>query len=355
MPRALVRDRTFFEELASRAGMRQQENQVSSTFAACFRASNSFRTVILDLLRRRFGLARLGPSSEWRVDCEVQAPQHGHGRPDLCLRTAHPSSSVKEIWIERKVEAALTLKQVEKYLASGIRHLAVITKYAPEVTSHQLAAKGVRALRWQEVHQLLEDSAPRSPVERWIATSFNEYLEAQGMARQHPVTLAAIRDVQRLFAVLRANRTARHVRGGFDTAGHVLSILRDVRNRVTDRFPEAARLRRSGPALLTHVDVDTRNHLLYTEFQKQRWQDWQFQFGISLPIDVRTSPEWYVALSGRRVQNERDDGGPLGEIASNGRVDADKLERKVTSAIQSWRVSVQLGDSAFPRSALSDP
>ena len=78
---------TFFEMLGRRAGSRQLENQLSSTFVACAAESPEFKRVAIDLLRERFGLPKIKRVEDWSVVSEESTPTKGGGRPDICFRT----------------------------------------------------------------------------------------------------------------------------------------------------------------------------------------------------------------------------------------------------------------------------
>lgn len=114
---SIERDPGFFWLLGQRAGSRQRENQLSSTFAACFSQSPPFRRAFINLLATKSEWHSLGRARHWTITCEQRAPKKGGGRPDLCLRQA--SEGEKEIWVENKVEAPLTEEQIARYLRGG--------------------------------------------------------------------------------------------------------------------------------------------------------------------------------------------------------------------------------------------
>jgi hypothetical protein len=61
-------ERSFFWTLAQRAGTQQRENQLSSTFAACFTQSSWFRRVIIDAVGGLiFAFASLAMHLPWCI------------------------------------------------------------------------------------------------------------------------------------------------------------------------------------------------------------------------------------------------------------------------------------------------
>jgi hypothetical protein len=182
----------FFETLGHLAGSRHEENQISRTFKACFGASTMFRQVILDLLAQECGVAVTAMRRfDWR--CTTEEPV-ANGRLDIRVRADDPRSP--EFILESKVGYKLTMRQLRHYRKHpGTRttFLIAITKNRPDIPKRQLDHAGIQAIRWQDVHRVMIGLAQGSPVDRFIARSFAEYLETSGMAYREHLTVSDIK------------------------------------------------------------------------------------------------------------------------------------------------------------------
>ena len=124
-------ERSFFWTLARWAGSQQRENQLSSTFAACFTQSPWFREVIIGQLCRACRIGKPRGLGSWLCSEQQHLPKGGRERIDLLLSPLPPVKGIPSFHLESKVESPLTEEQVNKYRKQGAEYLIAVTKHPP--------------------------------------------------------------------------------------------------------------------------------------------------------------------------------------------------------------------------------
>lgn len=251
----------FFSILAKSAGSRQRENQLTSTFVACFHTSRTFRQAVLEVLCKACRLKdALRNVDSWICDAQVAPPKRGRDKVDLRIRSSAEQPKRRQgpvLYLESKVESPLALDQLRKYRRQGAEYLIAITKHPPEVTERQLERIGAFSTRWQDIHCALLAAAPRSPIEHFVVRSFVDYLEDLGMARPEGITLANIEKLRRVLQKVRTEKGGYITpKGGFETADALLRLMGEVRRHFLEGHPELDRFKRYGPGFETFVDED---------------------------------------------------------------------------------------------------
>jgi hypothetical protein len=98
----------FFRTLGRLAGTRQQENQLSRTFQACFDASADFRRVVLKTIGAECGV-KPNPSANWQ--CAIEQAGPNGGRVDIHISCHRPDQPV--FVLESKVGSPLRKAQLQ--------------------------------------------------------------------------------------------------------------------------------------------------------------------------------------------------------------------------------------------------
>jgi putative transposase len=84
---------SFFDILAAGAGSQQRENQLSSTFAACFQQSPWFRRTVVDTVRGACRIEKPVGGAAWTCAEQVTPPNGGRDRIDLRLSRSGTAAS----------------------------------------------------------------------------------------------------------------------------------------------------------------------------------------------------------------------------------------------------------------------
>ncbi len=336
-------DHRFFSLLARHAGSRQRENQLSSTFVACFRESAAFRHAALELVVRACRLKRSTlRASDWTCSDQVPPPKSGGGRVDIQIRPTgvQRTHDLPVFWLESKVEAPLTRDQLAKYRRRGCDYLVAITKRRPEVGSRTMERLGVFAVRWQDLHQLLREEKPRSGTERFLLESFIDFLEDLGMAHRKTVTAGQLTELQKVWNTVRSakDRTIA-VRDGFETAAALRGILDDIRERLIEAHPVLEKFRRWGPALGVSVEWEYSwiGCGLYEKPKGSKHESRYFNLSVRFPHDPGEPVEFCVEGAPRR-QSDRYACVTLPRLCRTGTLDEEFLFSRSRGCAKRWGV-----------------
>jgi hypothetical protein len=190
----------FFQSIG---GSRQDENFLSRLFCACYEHSSDFAQCTLDVFWRACGIPGRTPDAKtYQCDYQPATPTGTRGRPDICLLPRAGASTSKRfpsVYLESKVQSPLGEVQLSRYKSSGINILVAITRNWPEVSNARLRALKVNTLRWQDICHALTEHAVKAGVDRFLCSSFRQYLEASGMAYRESISQTHLKQVARAF------------------------------------------------------------------------------------------------------------------------------------------------------------
>jgi hypothetical protein len=206
------------------------------------------------------------------------------GRLDIQLRSEQETVS-----IESKVESPLRENQLTNYQSQGIRNLVIVTKYPPEISARTLRRRGVRTVRWQDVHERLHANTPRNSRERFICHSFAKYLEESEMAYPTKITLRDLNYMAESLRAVRSNIEAgRVLRSGFDTAARCLNMLGLLAKDLRDAYRPFEHAAQWGPGYFNVVDGGRVWHALSVTLYRKPWNHhMRFACSIYVPQDRR--------------------------------------------------------------------
>jgi hypothetical protein len=199
----------------------------------------------------------------------------------------------------------------------------------------------VPAIRWQEVHGALQQVRPRTGDGRRLIAWFIQYLEALGMAT---TTDLRLRDLQKLGAAFEIARLERGTRwqgaAGFEAAGNLVNLLRGLRIRLVDRFPQLEAYRRDGPlyGCLNDGDGDSRYHSFSVNWEKGRGRSQRSVFfSVNFPVGAPAKPEWVVGHQRGGGKEKVLAYGSIKSLCRKGELDPDKFFAHIASAFKKTR------------------
>jgi hypothetical protein len=261
-------ERSFFWTLAQRAGSQQRENQLSSTFAACFTQSLWFRHVVIDVVRQASRINAPLRRTDWVCSEQVCPPKGGRWRIDLRVSPAPPADGIPTFHLESKVESPLTEEQVKRYRKKGAEYLIAVTKHPPEVSERRLRQLGAHAVRWQDIHRALNDGRPTSHVDEFIRSSFLTFLEELGMAHAEDLRLSDLSKLVEHFNKLRSPKYAYFVpKQSFQIADALTDFLAEVRRQFMEASPVTEKYTyRWGPGVWLYFDEENPEKLSHYAF-----------------------------------------------------------------------------------------
>jgi hypothetical protein len=335
---------SFFGRLGLLAGIRQQENQLSPTFQACFLESPAFSNAVIDLLWRTCRVPGNPRPSEWDCTLEQVAPVFGGGRPDIRLERRDGTRGRRRVFhLESKVESELALAQLVKYRNHGVTSLIAITKYPPAISARELRAMQIRTVRWQDVHRAMRNLARPSLIDRFLCHSFAKYLEETGMAYDEELTGKELRALQRLLKQVSVDTTDGLVpTGAFGVAERLLRFLRDLEFDFRQRHETLTGVSRWGPGYVNWKnDKATKFHVFECHlFPRRQWSKRRLCFGFRFPENDRGKVSFRVRLfDGARYREQRV--WLRGLTDSRGVIDQSKVLKVVRTAASGWRVRLQ--------------
>jgi hypothetical protein len=327
----------FFSTLARLAGSRQQENQLSQTFRACFDASPGFRQTVLKTIARACD-ASVDAQANWHCATQIAGPQGGR----LDIHLSSPDRVDQPVFVlESKVGSTLNREQLLRYRSrrddGTTHHLIAITKHRPDVRIRVLARHKIRSLRWQDIHQALTAKRLRSSIDRFIATAFVEFLEDGDMAYPKRLTL---KDLQRASEALRAlHRRNSHVavRQAFQALHSCTGLLHELGNDLREHVSSLATCHRYGPALVTEQwHGHDWNWILISYYfgngAKYRSMGWGIGFHT-----VSQRIQWGVwRFRGRDEPEERRY--PISDFVSKGMLDGHRLLENLREHAGKWNI-----------------
>ena len=335
----------FFAELGRLAGSKQRENQVSRTFAASFNESQAFRRIMLGVFWRALRRGANPPHrTPWGCRAEVAPPKADGGRVDLCISPLTSSgSSRRAFYVESKVDAALTKRQVKKYLKSGARPLIVMTKEKPD---DPVDDEEVAYVRWQDVHRALQETSGAGAVDRRVCRWMAEYLEELGMAYREDLSLTDVESCGKLFrriATRKQGWSQMASREVFEVVHNCAGLLTELQRDFLARHSMLA----GAPYIRGETIYGKWNdegsksisHHLGWGIRKSPWAKWNFLCAICWENEPDRAAYLYLLLDGSTVK--RHESGPeLKKFLSKstGRLDRAKLLQHLEKCARTWGV-----------------
>ena len=334
-------DTSFLGTLGRLAGSRQQENQFSRTFLACFEQSHFFRETALVLLHRVCHIAprTLNPD-DWSCAVEVPTPWPGGGRPDIRIRHRLGGDRHPTFYLESKLASVLTFEQLKRYRKHRVEYLVAATKNEPEVSKAKLVAGGIFVMRWQDFHRALLQRRAPTPSDRFVAASMAEYLEELGMAYRERITIADMQRCRRVLNVVAATKYKDvSPKNGFQVADACLGFLTDLRRRFVEMHPVLERRSRWGPGYFVWFDESNRRlHAFgWDLFAKGGWGKDRFGCRIWLPERERRAFSWSILHDGSKV-TPRYEEWPLKTVAPRDVLDQEAFLNVLTKYAHRWGI-----------------
>ena len=328
----------FFRTLGQLAGTRQQENQLSRTFQACFSASPGFRNSVLKMLCRECQ-AHANVSAEWTCAVDLAGPNGG--RPDLRISSTQRGQPV--FVLESKVGSKLREEQLLRYRTrknDEMTFIVAITKNRPEVAPRALRRVRVDSVRWQDIHRALNDQTVHNPVDRFIASSFVVYLEDSDMAYREQLTVSDLENAARLLRAIHHESDGMATKDGFDTLNSCACVLKDICSDVREEFSTLKRMGRWGPKYFCWAkgeDGPGREHEigsgLWREVgKKEDGLGWSFLFSADTAYSTQWSV-WRYEENERLSSFDRD----IRRFFTRGVLDSNKLVQSVRHQAKKWK------------------
>jgi len=335
------RPQSFFKMIA---GSDSSENILSRFFCACFSNSPAFAQVALTTIWQGAGLSGSAPKPDgWACHYQCATPEHGGGRPDLCLIppskvTPGLTASHKPIFIESKVQSVLGEKQLKRYKEYGTEVLVAITKNWPEVSQQKLDSIGVKSLRWQDMCRALRQIKIRGPKNQFLCEKFATYLEESRMAYREDITPKELEKVRSLLVKVASQKNEGHnvPRAAFQTANDLMEFFQDARRLVQERLPTFA-WAKWGPAYhheFDDNDDEIAEHALGFGFWKGKRA---LNCYIYFPVEKSELIHFWLWLT-RQNKEPLEKLLPVKNVLSKRKLDADKLADAVVKAARAWHV-----------------
>lgn len=294
--------RSFLTQLGRYAREhRQEENQLSETFSACFNRSPHFRACVLDAIRPQLRSRKVLPDAEhWHCRTQ-QFFAGGIGIVDLVLQAALPTGSSVHapvmIAIESKVSARLEASQLARY-KQQFKFVVAMCKRRPELSHAERTQIGVAYIPWQEIHRSLGNTRTRDPLARFLAAEFRTFLEDYGMAHT-TVRVADFIRVQKTFASIDGDVGNSSVSVlALEEANAILSLAGELLDEWRDRAEGFTSRRVWGPGYYKEDyedDAGVVHQLGFTVYSSKGagCKDW-VEFYFTFPKDSGELPYVWV-------------------------------------------------------------
>jgi hypothetical protein len=324
--------RSFFWTLAQRAGTQQRENQLSSTFAACFQQSRWFQRVIITALSQACRLDKSFAGTEWVCLEQSHLPKGGRDRIDLCLTPA--TLGPPSFHIESKVDSPLTEAQVRRYRKKGAEYLIALTKHPPEVSELRLRQLNAYALRWQDIHRALLTSKPTGPIDRFIRSTFTTFLKELNMAHAENLTLQDLHRLNKHLTKLRSSKYTSFVpKQSFQAADALLDFLAEVKRQFIEAHPLAEKYTyRWGPGVWLYFAEEKSPELAEYVFgwnlNRYGWRKQVIGCWVSLSVDG--SATLFGVHWKRKSEDWSYDEWPLKQFCIRGVLSVERCVRQLT-------------------------
>jgi hypothetical protein len=335
--------KSFFKIIA---GQNASENDLSRFFRACFLNSPEFAQIMLTTIWREAGLSGSAPKADgWECDYQPATPVHGGGRPDLCLM---PSLGLgkraihRAIYLESKVGAPLTERQLQRYKKHGTEVLVAITKNWPEVSQAWLKRNRVKSLRWQDICRALRQTKCHGQQNRFLCDRFATYLEESDMAYREGISQSDLSDVRSLLVQIASSVSdgSRVPHASFKVADACFELLQDVKHLVREKRPKSKFIewKSWGPGYFHYLDEDNSitDHAFGFIFYPRIWHDQNFRCTIVFPVSTR-KPYLLLHRDGEGVMF-RERYLTIRSVLFKRNLDAEKVANAVVKAASDWRV-----------------
>jgi len=323
------------------------ENRISRLFHACFVYSHSFRKAILELLVQKKAINKKAFDKETDWDCiyQPQTPKTPRLKPDLLISRRNvytPKTDTSSIFIESKIHAILTERQLRNYRVNGVRNLVALTKFLPNIPAKNIAKLHIYLLRWQDIHSALTNLAYKTQHDRFICKHFIRFLEEAEMAYDQALSLT---DFTEIGALLRAfaspfSRGIGRLDYRFDCLSRCSSLLTEIALELANHYPKLKDARKwAGYYNISDDNGNIEFHVLQYSLYKKKYNSNRFCWSFSFPQDSGASIEWNIFYIKNGIPARAKDSN-LDGIAKKGKIDPSTFMKGVISSAQKWRVSV---------------
>lgn len=331
----------LFQTVGALAGTRQQENQLSRTFQACFNHSKASRAAVFRVLSRHAYLHfSPGRIDDWACDVEVSTKDR-HGRLDIRLRLRQGDPGNRHtICIESKVKAPATLEQLERYRNQRMGVVVLVTKERPEPGEGALRGAGIRHFRWQDVHDELRKPAGVKGKDRFICDQFRQYLEDLGMAYEKAVSKQDVAEIARVVrGMTKVSPGGLVPRRGLNAMLRWMNLTAEVAERLKEDCSGLAHARCWGPGYFSYVEEDLLHHGIGVTFSRKPWSD-SHCFGFRLVLTQKHEP-WFEVVFYDGKADLTYQKLTLPSISVKGNLDVDRITRGVLGLAKSWKVKLK--------------
>jgi hypothetical protein len=320
------------------------ENRISRLFQGCFLHSSSFKKAFLSLLlEKKIVNNKMLHQYNWDCIYQPQTPNSTRLKPDLLLSTVTSNGNNLDIYIESKIHATLTDKQLRNYKQNGVQHLIVLTKFIPDIPLSIMGKLEVNALRWQDIHATLVEQKHESQHDRFICNHFVKFLEEAAMAHNQELSLTDYNEIGSLFRTFA--KSSKNGIGRFDyridCMSRCSSLLEEIRIELENHNPKLKTVRKwSGYYNVTDVDGNISYHVLQYSLYKTSYNRHRFCWSFWFPQDSETSISWYIFYykNGEEI-NKKDY--LIEEIAKKkGGINSILLKKSVISYANKWKVAL---------------
>jgi hypothetical protein len=323
------------------------ENSLSRLFCACFLESPAFAQTVLTTIWEKVGVGRIPKVDGWECHYQPTTPLHGGGRPDFCLIPPpgrRHGTSYKPIFVESKLEAKLTERQLRKYRMKGTEVLVALTKNWPEVSQERLDEIGVKTLRWQDIRRALRETSRHGQKNKFVCDNFAMYLEETGMAYREDIKKGDLENIRSLLLKIASQESYGEmsfpsVNVAFVTANNCLELLKDVKRRILEKFGKLNQWKSWGPGYHHNFDPGEGSpyHAFGFGFYPVEYKRSHFDCYMSFPASRREPIGVYLEYLDRAANwNERELS--IGSVLTDGSLDEQKVTRAVVKAAEDWNI-----------------
>lgn len=320
------------------------ENRISRLFQGCFLHSSSFRNAFLSLLFKK-NIVKNNMLHQYNWDCffQPQTPNSARLKPDLLLSTVTTKGNKIDFYIESKIHATLTDKQLRNYRQNGVQHLIALTKFIPDIPLSKLGKLDVNALRWQDIHATLVVQKHKSQHDRFICNHFVKFLEEADMAHNQELNLTDYNEIGsllRTFAKSSMNGIGRFDYR-IDCISRCSSLLEEIRIELENHNPKFKTAKKwSGYYNVTDDDGNISYHVLQYSLYKTSYNRHRFCWSFRFPQDSKTPISWYIFYYKNGEEINKKDYFIKDMEKKKGGIDSISFKKSVISYANKWKVAL---------------
>jgi hypothetical protein len=306
--------------------------------------SELFRNAFLDMLDSAEFPLKIKSFDEWNCLYQPSTPKKTSLRPDLMIYNTLPKKNNNAIYIESKINAHLTERQLRNYRSNGVKYLVALTKYIPEVSANKINSLDVYRLRWQDFHAtiklILLCGKKFSNQNKFICDQFVKFLEEADMAYNQVLSTKDFTEINKTFIAIAGNCINGIGRLNYraDSIARCSSLLNEIALELLNNIPQLAKAKTWSGYYNIIDDNDDYFHVLQYSLYKKPYNDNIFRWGFWFPKNEKQPIKWYVGYIRKGTEiGEKETG--LKKILEKGRVQPDLLAKNVIALAKKWKVS----------------